>query len=88
MATAAALEIVLAEAITHNDAHHVLVDCERMTFIDSCGVRVLLTAYEELKRQGRKMLVVSVAPAPHRVCERLGLTDLLHIERAGPIEAH
>ena len=78
IATAPDLTYVLDESIKHDDAH-ILVDCEQLTFIDSCGVRVLLDAYRQVREQGRHMLLVNVPPGPRRVFELLGLTDLLHV---------
>jgi stage II sporulation protein AA (anti-sigma F factor antagonist) len=84
MDTAPDLALVLDESINNGNAH-ILVDCERLTFIDSCGVRVLLDAYRRLREQRRHMLLVNVAPGPRRVFELLGLADLLHFDHTASL---
>jgi anti-anti-sigma factor len=60
----------------------VLVDCRRMTFIDSTGIAALLEAHELLEKQGRKMLVANVRPSLRRSFEILGVLDLLTYDRS------
>src|SRR5436190_10798943 len=58
-----------------------LIDCSRLTFIDSTGVAVLLEANAALEADGRHMLLLNVHGSPCRVFEALGLTDLFRYER-------
>ena len=60
-----------------------LVDCSRLTFIDSTGVAVLLEANAKLEADGRHMLLLNVRGGPRVVFESLGLTDLFRYERDG-----
>jgi anti-sigma B factor antagonist len=86
LAGATTVRADLRTAIAIGDAH-LLVDCARMTFIDSIGVRVLLDAQRVLEPQGRHMLVINVAPQSRRVFEVLGLTELLRYDRQMAISA-
>src|SRR3954471_4023338 len=68
-------------ALIAHDGAHLLIDCSRLTFIDSTGVAVLLEANRDLEADGRHMLIVNVPEGPRRVFEVLGLTDLLRYDR-------
>ena len=80
LATAPKVEADLSVIIIASDAH-LRVDCSRLAFIDSTGVRVLVDAYHELLARGRHMLVTNVRPGPRKVFEVLGLDDLLSYDR-------
>jgi len=60
-----------------------MIDCARLTFIDSTGIATLLEANGKLEAHGGQMLLVNVPPGPRRVFEALGLTDLLRERDAG-----
>lgn len=68
-------------AVIVDTRSHLLVDCSRLTYIDSTGVAVLLEANAELEADGRHMLIANVPPTPRRVFELLGLTDLFRYDR-------
>jgi anti-sigma B factor antagonist len=74
--TAPKLRADLALAISRDDAD-LLIDCTGLSFIDSAGIAVLLSAHQVLDAIGRRMAIVNVAPTPRRPFELLGLTDLL-----------
>jgi anti-anti-sigma factor len=57
-----------------------MIDCARLTFIDSTGIATLLEANGKLEAHGGHMFIVNVPPGPRRVFEALGLTDLLQYE--------
>jgi len=74
----------LAEAVARDGAH-LLIDCTRLTFIDSMGISVLLEANQKLEAEGRHMLIVNLRRGPRRVFETLGLADLLSYDRGGDV---
>ena len=80
LSTASVLRSALARLISGTSAD-LLVDCARLTFIDSTGVAVLLEFHQQLEADGRRMLILDVQPGPRRVFEALGLSDLLRSDR-------
>jgi anti-sigma B factor antagonist len=55
----------------------VVVDCSKMTFIDSSGLAVLETARRDLVAQGRRLVLRDVAKQCRRAFEIIGLGELL-----------
>jgi len=64
LATAPALEAALARAF--DDAEHVVLDLRELEFIDSSGLRTLLTARRQAEDADRQFSLV----AGHRALER------------------
>ncbi len=57
----------------------VQVDLSRVRFIDSWGLRVLLTAHHELARLGRRLEVISPSRSVRRLLELTALDRHLHL---------
>ncbi|HEY8216906.1 MAG TPA: STAS domain-containing protein [Acidimicrobiia bacterium] len=55
----------------------VVVDCARMTFIDSSGLAVFETARRDLTAQGREIELTNVVDHCRRAFQIIGLADLL-----------
>ena len=85
LASAPQLRADLNRALNKNGAS-LLIDCSRLTFIDSIGVALLLEANAKLEADGRHMLLLNVHGSPLRVFEALGLTDLFDTS-ARPLRA-
>jgi anti-sigma B factor antagonist len=68
-------------AIIDGTDSHVLVDCSRLSFVDSTGIAVLLEAHRDLRAQDREMLVANVPNRCRKVFAILGLDDLLRYDR-------
>jgi len=84
LATAPQLRADLRRAL-EADGACLLVDCSRLTFIDSRGVGVLLEANAMLEAEGRHMLILNCHGGPRRVFEALRLTDLFRYERESAV---
>src|SRR4051812_24895627 len=52
----------------------IVVDCRDLTFIDSAGFRVLLSAQQRLDAQGRRLRVTHLSPAMRRTFDLMGVT--------------
>ena len=76
----AELRAELRRVVIGSDAH-VVVDCTRMTFIDSTGIAVLLEGHALLQARGRRMVIANVRPRLRRAFEVLGVADLLTFDR-------
>ncbi|MBA3361986.1 MAG: anti-sigma factor antagonist [Acidimicrobiia bacterium] len=57
-------------------SRHLMVDCQQLTFIDSSGIRALISAHQQWEG---KLAVLH----PHRIVEKAiavtGLTEVLHV---------
>jgi anti-anti-sigma factor len=60
-----------------NTTGDVVVDCSRMTFIDSSGLAVFETARRELAANGRRIVLTGVARHCRRAFEIIGLAELI-----------
>lgn len=58
-------------------ATEVVVDASGLTFLDSSGLRALLSAREQLESAGATLRLESVSPAVERVLEMTGTRALL-----------
>jgi len=76
LANAGALEEVLDEAFA-NDASRIVVDMSALTFIDSTGIALLVTALGRDSDAGRLRFVLSEAPAVARVLKLTGVEERL-----------
>ena len=58
-------------------AKRVVVDVSGLTFIDSSGLRALLTAREQLERAGAALELTALSPSVERVLDMTGTRSLL-----------
>jgi anti-sigma B factor antagonist len=56
------------------------VDCSKVTFIDSSGLRVVLEVHQTLDRDSRRLILVDPSRPVARLVELAGLVSHLHIE--------
>ncbi len=77
--TAADLESVLKPSLT--DADSVVLDCSKLEYISSAGLRVLLSANKSLVNSGKGPIkVINASPIVQEVFEVTGFSDILDIE--------
>ena len=84
VSTAVALEEHLS-AIEGYGNEDIVIDLERMTFMDSSGVRCFRAAADRAKRSGRKFEMVNPAPMVRKV---LAITGDTHLLQAPALPAH
>jgi len=63
----------------HGAGGCIIVDMAEVTFIDSSGLRVLITHHQQAVADGRSFELANPSPAVQRLFEITGLTDVLHI---------
>ena len=63
--------------LTTQGATAVVVDTSGLTFIDSSGLRALLTAREKLESAGATLQLSALSPAVERVLDMTGTRTLL-----------
>lgn len=73
LASAAEVEPVLREA----GAEQRLLDLRDLTFMDSSGLRLILSAHAAARRDGRSLAIVPGPPAVQRVFQICGVEDEL-----------
>jgi anti-anti-sigma factor len=62
----------------------VVVDCDGLTFIDSVGIAVLLSARRTLRIQGRDLRVENLRGMARHATDALGITDILTLADLEP----
>jgi anti-sigma B factor antagonist len=65
------------DLLTQSTAPAIRVDLRGLSFIDSSGIRALLTANALAAERGQTLTVVRADPGVHRVLELTGLDDVL-----------
>lgn len=68
------------EILFENDINHIIINFERVTFMDSSGLGVILGRYKEIIKLGGKMVICSINPAIKRLFEMSGLLKIVHLE--------
>jgi len=74
--TAQVLEKVLGEEL--QDVRELKLDCERLKYVTSAGLRILLSTSKQMNRQGA-MTVANVNTAIMKVLHMTGFTEILTI---------
>ena len=64
-------------------ASMLVLDLEELTFIDSTGLRVLLTAYEHSRERGQEFAVTQGSPQVQRLLSITGVGEHLRIIAPG-----
>ena len=81
IATAPALERLLRE-VERDRWPTVVLDLRQLSFIDSSGIRALLTANDRIGRRGGRMLVRHPSRAVRRTLAAIGVDSILDIADA------
>jgi anti-anti-sigma factor len=85
--TAATLESRILDLL-RGGFDRVVVDLRAVTFLDSTGIRVLLSAHHRAREDGRSFSIILGGPATRRPLEILGLTEYLDLEPDGSDGSH
>jgi anti-anti-sigma factor len=73
IATAPQLELTLREAVLRSRI--VVLDLRDLSFIDTCGVRVIDNASDRARRLGRRLVVLRGPPNVTRILALTAITD-------------
>lgn len=76
LATAPELEAVLTEKV---DGGKTIIDLSEVGFIDSTGLRVLLTVHEAAESAGGQIVLITAEGPVTKLFEITGVQDLLHL---------
>jgi anti-anti-sigma factor len=75
LATVDDLDAVIADAI--DDAQHLVLDLSELEFIDTSGLRCILSQQAESERRGRRFTLVAGSPEIQRLFDVAGVADRL-----------
>ncbi|WP_173916244.1 anti-sigma F factor antagonist [Halobacillus sp. Marseille-Q1614] len=65
--------------LAQNQVGHVIVNLEKLTFMDSSGLGVMLGRYKEIQAAGREMVICSVSPEVKRLFDLSGMFKIVRL---------
>ena len=78
--TADELRDKVSNAIVKNNVRHIILNLERLSFMDSSGLGVILGRYKQIKQVHGEMVVCAISPAVHRLFDMSGLFKIMYLE--------
>jgi anti-anti-sigma factor len=72
------------EAIAAHVKDELVIDLSLVRFLDSSGLSFLVTAHEELRSRGSRLVIISFEPQFERLCDLSGLTSYLGVTPERP----
>lgn len=59
--------------------HHIIVDLEKVTYIDSSGLSMFVSVQKTIKQQGGSLTLKNISKPIHKIFELTGLTKFFVI---------
>jgi stage II sporulation protein AA (anti-sigma F factor antagonist) len=78
--TADELREKVMNTIVKNNVRHIILNLERLSFMDSSGLGVILGRYKQIKQVHGEMVVCAISPAIHRLFDMSGLFKIMYLE--------
>lgn len=78
--TAQNLRNRITDAMEAHDILHLVLNLEKLSFMDSSGLGVILGRYKQIKLKQGEMVVCSISPAVKRLFEMSGLFKIVRLE--------
>ncbi|WP_027724412.1 anti-sigma F factor antagonist [Tuberibacillus calidus] len=78
--TADILRERVTEALNQHLIRHILLNLERLEFMDSSGLGVILGRYKEIAAMGGEMVVCSISAPVKRLFEMSGMFKIIRFE--------
>ena len=69
------------DRLAEGGSTHVVLDLSRLAFIDSSGLRVVISAHRDMADRGGQLTLRSPSDTAQRLLEITGLVDHITIER-------
>ncbi|MCQ6277981.1 anti-sigma F factor antagonist [Bacillus sp. EB600] len=69
-----------SNAIERNEIHHIVLNLEHLSFMDSSGLGVILGRYKQIKQVKGEMVVCAISPAIERLFDMSGLFKIIRLE--------
>ena len=67
-------------AIEQKNIRYVILNLEKLMFMDSSGLGVILGRYKQIKQAGGEMIVCAVSPSVNRLFNMSGLFKIIRLE--------
>ena len=78
--TAEELRSKAVNAIESYDIRHIVLNLERVSFMDSSGLGVILGRYKQIKQVNGEMVVCAISPPIQRLFDMSGLFKIIRLE--------
>ena len=69
----------LEAGLKFGDAKSVVIDLEKVPYMSSAGLRILLTAHKAMLGSGGELLIANVQSAVREVLDITGFSDILNL---------
>jgi stage II sporulation protein AA (anti-sigma F factor antagonist) len=66
--------------IERNNIHHIVLNLEHLSFMDSSGLGVILGRYKQIKQVHGEMVVCAISPSLQRLFDLSGLFKIIKME--------
>lgn len=73
------VRLKLDEVLLKENSHHMVMNLETLTFMDSSGIGVLLGRYKQLKNKGGKLILCHIDSPVHKLLELSGLFKIIDV---------
>jgi stage II sporulation protein AA (anti-sigma F factor antagonist) len=70
----------VSTVIVRNEIHHIVLNLEHLSFMDSSGLGVILGRYKQIKQVEGEMVVCAISPAIKRLFDMSGLFKIIRLE--------
>ncbi|QAS50715.1 anti-sigma F factor antagonist [Halobacillus litoralis] len=67
------------EHLQINGVEHVIVNLEKLSFMDSSGLGVMLGRYKEVQAKGNEMVICSISPEVRRLFDMSGMFKIMKL---------
>lgn len=65
--------------LQHNGVEHVIVNLQKLSFMDSSGLGVMLGRYKEVQAKGNEMVICSISPEVRRLFDMSGMFKIMKL---------
>jgi stage II sporulation protein AA (anti-sigma F factor antagonist) len=78
--TAEQLREQATKAIEEFHIHHIVLNLEHLSFMDSSGLGVILGRYKQIKQNHGEMIVCAISPSIERLFNMSGMFKIIRLE--------
>ena len=81
--TASSVQTEQEMKVLHDcEGHDIVLDCEKLDYISSSGLRLFLTLLQECHTTGNTVTITGLSPYIHRVFDETGFTRMFKLQPA------
>ncbi|MGM9987032.1 MAG: anti-sigma F factor antagonist [Bacillaceae bacterium] len=78
--TAQNLRITITDLLEKHKTKHLIFNLEKLTFMDSSGLGVILGRYNQIKALGGEMVICETVPSVKRLFDMSGMFKIVKLE--------